>query len=68
MVFDIDKSQKIRVLLLDELGSLVSTLLDGDLAAGQQEFYFYVKWSAGYYYIVGEIGGKKFKRMLRVVK
>jgi hypothetical protein len=68
VVFDIDKSQKIRVLLLDEVGSLVSTLLDGDLAAGQQEFYFYVKWSAGYYYIVGEIGGKKFKKMLRIVK
>jgi hypothetical protein len=68
MVIDVDKSQKIRVLLLDENGSLVSTLLDGDIAAGQQEFYFYVKWSAGFYYIVGEIGGKKFKKMLRVVK
>ena len=68
VVFDIDKSQKVRVLLLDEEGSLVSTLLDGDLAAGQQEFYFYVKWSAGYYYIVGEIGGKKIKKMLRIIK
>jgi hypothetical protein len=68
MVIDTEKSQKIRVLLLDEEGSLVSTLLDGDLAAGKQEFYFYVKWPVGYYYIVGEIGGKKFKKMLRIVR
>ena len=68
IVINSSRGQKVKVLLLDSEGSFIAKFLDGELSAGQHEFYFFMKYPPGFYYLVGNIGDKKVRQLLRVVK
>lgn len=62
------KIQKIKLFLLDYAGNFVDTLLDGEVASGDTEFHFDVRYPVGFYRISGVLGDKKILYNIEVVK